>query len=197
MNNFEKKKENQPKRMAIFASGSGSNAENIARYFKERSSAIISLILTNKSDAFVIQRADSLKIPVIIFNRDDFYNTSKVLHILIENKIDFIVLAGFLWLIPGNITRAFNNKIVNIHPALLPEFGGKGMFGDHVHKKVIEAGKTESGITIHYVNEKYDEGNIIFQAKCEVTKSDTPESLANKVHQLEYENYPKIIETLL
>ncbi len=197
MNNFEKKKKNQPKRMAIFASGSGSNAENIARYFKERSSAIISLILTNKSDAFVIQRANSLKIPVIIFNRDDFYNTSKVLHILIENKIDFIVLAGFLWLIPGNITRTFNNKIVNIHPALLPEFGGKGMFGDHVHKKVIEAGKTESGITIHYVNEKYDEGNIIFQAKCEVTKSDTPESLANKVHQLEYENYPKIIETLL
>jgi len=197
MNNFAKKTENNTKKIAIFASGSGTNAENISLYFKNRGTAIISLILTNKNDAFVVKRAEKLNIPVKVFNKDDFYNTSKVLDSLLENKIDLVVLAGFLWLIPENIIRNFSNRIVNIHPALLPEFGGKGMYGDFVHKKVIESGKTESGITIHYVNEKYDDGNIIFQAKCEVTKADTPETLAHKIHKLEYENYPKIIESII
>jgi phosphoribosylglycinamide formyltransferase-1 len=197
MNNFTVKTAKNIKKIAIFASGSGTNAENISHYFKNSETAIISLILTNKSDAYVIKRAENLNIPVKIFNRDDFYNTSKVLDCLVENEIDLIVLAGFLWLIPENITRSFSNRIINIHPALLPEFGGKGMYGDFVHKKVIECGKTESGITIHYVNEKYDDGNIIFQAKCEVTKSDTSESLACKIHKLEYDNYPRVIESII
>jgi phosphoribosylglycinamide formyltransferase 1 len=197
MNNFESDINRKTYNIAIFASGSGTNAENIYDYFQKQKRADISLILTNKSDAFVITRAKKLNIPIFVFNKDDFYNTRKIINILLEKKIDLIVLAGFLWLIPENIIKTFEKRIINIHPALLPHFGGKGMFGDYVHKKVIETGQTESGITIHYVNEHYDDGDIIFQAKCNVEKNDTPETLAKKVHQLEYEYYPKIIESLL
>lgn len=184
-------------KIAIFASGSGTNAENIANYFSGSKNVQIALILTNKPEAYVIERGKKLGIPVIVFNKDDFYENSRVLNILIAENIDWIILAGFLWLIPQNITKTFENKIINIHPALLPDFGGKGMYGDNVHKKVIESGKKESGITIHFVNEKYDEGNIIFQAKCEVTKEDSFDSLAKKIHRLEYEHYPKVIENLI
>jgi phosphoribosylglycinamide formyltransferase 1 len=197
MNNLNSNNKSKSFRIAIFASGSGTNAENIVHYFKNQKRVEISLILTNKSDAFVIQRAKRLNIPILIFNKDDFYKTRKVLDNLIENNIDLIVLAGFLWLIPENIIKSFEKRIVNIHPALLPDFGGKGMYGDYVHKKVVETGQTESGISIHYVNEHYDDGDIIFQAKCSVEKNDTPETLAKKIHQLEYENYPKVIEKLL
>ena len=197
MNNFDDFKKDKIYNIAIFASGSGTNAENIVRYFQKQKRAEISLVLTNKSDAFVIERAKRLNIPFLIFNREDFYKTRKVLDILLEKKIDLIVLAGFLWLIPENIIKSFEKRIINIHPALLPDFGGKGMYGDFVHKKVIETGQTESGITIHYVNEYYDDGDIIFQAKCKVEKDDTPEMLAKKVHQLEYEHYPRIIEKIL
>lgn len=197
MNNFNDKKKVKINKIAIFASGSGTNAENIYYYFKEKKNVNISLILTNKSDAFVIQRAKKLNIPVIAFNKDDFYKTGIVHDTLVENKIDLVVLAGFLWLIPENILKSFIKRIINIHPALLPDFGGKGMYGDHVHKKVIETGQAESGITIHYVNEKYDDGDIIFQKRCKVEKGDSPESLAKKIHELEYKFYPKVIEELL
>lgn len=197
MNNPDIINDKKLKRIAVFASGSGTNAENIANYFLERKTALVTVIFTNKSDAYVIERAKRLNIPTIVFSKDDFYQTSKVLDKLSEEKIDLIVLAGFLWLIPENITRSYPQRIVNIHPALLPDFGGKGMYGDHVHKKVIESGKTVSGISIHYVNEKYDEGNIIFQAKCDVTKEDDYLSLAKKIHELEYRHYPEIIEQLI
>lgn len=197
MNNFDSNNMSKTYNIAIFASGSGSNAENIHHYFQKQKGAVISIILTNKSDAFVIERAKRLNIPIIIFSKEDFYNTGKVLDILFENKIDLIVLAGFLWLIPESLIKFFEKRIINIHPALLPHFGGKGMYGDNVHKKVVETGQTESGITIHYVNENYDEGDIIFQARCKVEKDDTPEILAKKVHQLEYEHYPRIVEDVL
>jgi len=195
MNKEECRNNTKLPKIAIFASGSGTNTENIVEYFKEKKTAIISLILTNKIEAYVIERAKLHNIPSIVFNKDEF--KTSVLALLIKEKIDLIVLAGFLWLIPEEITKAFDHKIINIHPALLPDFGGKGMFGDHVHKKVIESGRTESGITIHYVNEKYDEGNIIFQAKCKIEPNDDYLSLANKIHELEYEHYPRIIEELL
>jgi phosphoribosylglycinamide formyltransferase-1 len=185
------------KRIAIFASGSGTNAENIAKYFQKSDEIKVSLILTNKSDAYVIQRAEKLSIPVMIFSRKDFYDDSLVLGRLLEEEIDLVVLAGFLWLVPPDILRAYEGRIINIHPALLPKYGGKGMYGDRVHKAVKESGDKESGITIHYVNEIYDAGEIIFQEKCPVDPEDTPDDIAQKVHQLEYERYPKIIEKLL
>ncbi|QSE97805.1 phosphoribosylglycinamide formyltransferase [Fulvivirga lutea] len=184
-------------RLAIFASGSGSNAQNIAEYFSESNDIEVSLILSNNSKAYVLERAHKLDIPTAIFSRDSFYKSEEILKVLANNKIDFIILAGFMWLVPRYLVEAYPNKILNIHPALLPNFGGKGMYGDHVHKAVKAAGETESGITIHYVNEKYDEGNIIFQAKCQLTSSDTPETIAEKVHALEYEHYPKVIETVI
>ncbi len=181
-------------KIAVFASGSGTNAENIINYFQYNNNVKVSNIFTNNVQAGVIKRAENLKVPLIIFCKDDFYQNNKVLEILKNEKIDFIALAGFLWLVPFNIIENYKQKIINIHPALLPKFGGKGMYGNKVHYKVIEDGETESGITIHYVNEKFDDGDIIFQAKCKVGKIDTPESLAIKIHQLEYEWYPKIIE---
>lgn len=184
------------KRLGIFASGSGTNAENICKYFENKQDITVGLILTNNPEAFVIERAIKLKIPYIIFNKEELNNGS-VLQILQENKIDFIILAGFLWLIPLNIINVYNRKIVNIHPALLPKYGGKGMYGDNVHKKVIENGEKESGITIHYVNDKYDKGDIVFQEKCLVKPEDTFKTLADKVHQLEYEYYPVIIEKII
>jgi len=179
------------------ASGSGTNAENIIKYFSNKKSAKVALVLSNRREAYVIKRAAEHNVKSIFFDRNDLYASEKVLNDLIIHDIDFIVLAGFLWLIPENILNRFENRIVNIHPALLPDYGGKGMYGDIVHKAVIENHESESGITIHYVNRFYDEGDIIFQAKCKVKASDTPDSLATRVHSLEYEYYPKIIETLI
>ena len=183
--------------IAIFASGSGSNAENIASYFKGNKQVSVKLFLTNKADAFVVERAKKLGIPYKIFNKNDFYQTNNVLNTLKDNKIYFVVLAGFLWLVPENLIVAYPNKIINIHPALLPAYGGKGMFGDHVHLAVVENKEKESGITIHYVNGEYDKGNIIFQAKCTIEPTDTPETVAEKVHELEYKYYPEVIERIL
>jgi len=185
------------KNIAIFASGSGTNAENIIRYFNDRKSAKVALVLSNKPDAYVITRAKNLGVPVKVFDRNDFYLSNNILDTLISYNIDFIVLAGFLWLVPENILRHYNKRIVNIHPALLPLYGGKGMYGDRVHRAVIESGDRESGITIHYVDEKYDNGDIIFQARCRVEPGETPESLASKVHELEYKYYPQIVEKLI
>jgi phosphoribosylglycinamide formyltransferase-1 len=184
-------------RIAIFASGSGSNAENIANYFSDNANVEISLFLTNKENAYVLERAKQLEIQSVVFHRTQFLETDEITSILSKNDIDLIVLAGFLLKIPENLIKAYPNKIVNIHPALLPKFGGKGMYGDNVHKAVVENKETESGITIHYVNENYDEGKIIFQAKCPVIPTDTFENVAAKIHQLEYEHFPKTIDALI
>lgn len=183
--------------IAIFASGSGSNAENITNYFKERKDVSIKLIISNKKDAYVHQRAVKMGIDSVTFSKNSFENTDEVLNCLEKNEIDFIVLAGFLLKVPQNIIEAYPQKIVNIHPALLPKFGGKGMYGDNVHKAVVAAGELESGITIHYINENYDEGNVIYQAKCDVLPVDTYEDVAEKVHQLEYLHFPEIIDKVL
>ena len=186
------------KRLAVFASGSGTNFQQICEYFKEKNSDIkIELLVVNKANAYVVERAKQLNVKSVYFNREDFYSSDKVVECLLENQIDFIVLAGFLWLVPSNILKNYENKIINIHPALLPKYGGKGMHGHHVHQAVIAAKEQESGITIHYVNEKYDEGNIIFQAKCSITPEDTADSLAEKIHLLEKEHFPKVIDNLL
>ncbi|MDN5203487.1 phosphoribosylglycinamide formyltransferase [Fulvivirgaceae bacterium BMA10] len=182
--------------LAIFASGSGSNAEKFFEYFRDKPDKHVSLILTNKQDAFVIERAKRNHVPFEVFNRQQFYESNHVLETLKRNQIDLIVLAGFLWKVPDNLIEAYPNRIINIHPALLPKFGGKGMYGKYVHQAVIEAGEEESGITIHYVNQNYDEGKIIFQVSCKVIPSDTPETLAKKVQMLEHEHYPKIVEKI-
>lgn len=183
--------------IAIFASGSGTNAENIIKFSKENKNFEIKAIFSNNKNAYVIQRAINHNIRHHIFSRTDFYNTNRVLDLLKDEEIDFIVLAGFLWLIPEYLIDAYPNKIINIHPALLPKYGGKGMYGMNVHKAVIENKENETGITIHYINKEYDKGNIIFQAKCKVNKEDTPETIAKKVHDLEYEHFPKIINKIL
>lgn len=183
--------------IAILASGSGTNAENIIKYFSTKKNARVSLVLSNKRHAMVLKRAEAQKIRAVFFEHNEFYTTGKVLRYLALYKIDFIVLAGFLWLVPENIVKNYAGRIINIHPALLPDYGGKGMFGDNVHKAVIDHKDKESGITIHYVNNRYDEGDIIFQARCKVDPDETPESLANKIHQLEYAHYPKVIEKLV
>ena len=183
--------------IVLLASGSGSNVENIVKFFNDDQDTQISMILTNNPKAYVIQRAEKLGIPIRIFNRDDFYNNGAIIDLLKKINPDLIVLAGFLWLIPEDMIKTFPNKIINIHPALLPKYGGKGMYGSRVHEAVVANKEKESGITIHYVNERYDEGNIIFQAKCEVLPSDTPDDVANKVHKLEYEHFPKVIDGLL
>jgi phosphoribosylglycinamide formyltransferase-1 len=183
--------------IAIFASGSGTNAENIIKYFSNKETGKVSLVLSNKRDAYVLKRAAMLGIKSVFFDRNDFYSTGKVIKNLQKDKIDFIVLAGFLWLVPNNILNLYRGSIINIHPALLPLYGGKGMYGDKVHKAVISNHDKESGITIHYVNGQYDGGDIIFQARCKVEQSETPVSLAAKVHALEYEYFPLVIENLL
>jgi phosphoribosylglycinamide formyltransferase-1 len=186
------------KRIAVFASGSGTNFQQICEYFNEKNKDIkIGLLIVNKKNAYVLERAKQLNVKSQYFNREDFYSSDRVVECLKENQIDFIVLAGFLWLIPNNILKKYPNKIINIHPALLPNYGGKGMHGHHVHEAVIAAKESESGITIHYVNEHYDEGNIIFQAKCSITPEDTADSLAEKIHLLEKEHFPKVIDDLL
>jgi phosphoribosylglycinamide formyltransferase-1 len=185
------------KNIAIFASGSGTNAENIITYFSTRNTAKVALVLSNKRDSFVLERAAKHNIRSVFFDRKEFYVSGKVLRYLLLYKIDFIVLAGFLWLVPPGILELYENRVINIHPALLPRYGGKGMFGDSVHKAVIGNHEKESGISIHYVNEAYDQGDIIFQARCKVEASDTPESLAKRIHSLEYQYYPKVIEDLV
>jgi phosphoribosylglycinamide formyltransferase-1 len=184
-------------KIAIFASGSGTNAQNIIEYFRTKEIASVACVLSNKKDAYVLKRAQKYNIPVRIFDRYEFYETDQILNFLNTEEIKWIVLAGFLWLVPENIIDSFTNRIVNIHPALLPKFGGKGMYGLNVHRAVIENKEKETGISIHYVNKKYDEGNIIFQTKCRVDKTDTPESLTEKVHKLEYKYYPEVIERLI
>ncbi|MEO9478358.1 MAG: phosphoribosylglycinamide formyltransferase [Maribacter dokdonensis] len=185
------------KKIILFASGSGSNVEKIANYFKLRKDVTICCVLTNKSDAKVIERCNRLGINALFFNRQAFSKSNFILDMLRSLEPDLVVLAGFLWKIPEAITNAFPNKIINIHPALLPKYGGKGMYGMHVHNAVKEAKETETGITIHYVNAHYDEGAIIQQVKTVVNPKDSPEDIASKVHLLEYEFFPKVIDELL
>ncbi|SOD15297.1 formyltetrahydrofolate-dependent phosphoribosylglycinamide formyltransferase [Pedobacter xixiisoli] len=185
------------KRIAIFASGSGSNAQKIMEHFKRSTEAEVALVLTNNPESYVLQRADSFEIPSHIFDRHEFYQTDDVLDLLKNLDVDLIVLAGFLWLIPQNLLKEYPGRMINIHPALLPKHGGKGMYGDRVHKAVMEAGDTEGGITIHYVNEHYDEGEFIYQAKYRIEKDDNLEMIKFKGQQLEHLHYPKIVETLI
>lgn len=184
-------------RLAVFASGSGSNAQRLAEYFAGSGIGEVSVIYCNNPDAFVLERARLLGIPAVLIKRDSFYNDISVLDDLKSREIDWVILAGFLWLVPDYILKAFPKRIINIHPALLPAYGGKGMYGMKVHQAVIAARESESGITIHYVNEKYDEGDIVFQAKCTIEKEDTPEMLAAKIHELEFEHFPRLIEKLI
>lgn len=181
-------------RIAILASGSGSNAEEIIRHFQDHPSVTVSLILSNNPQAFVLERAKKFGIPSQIFNRQEFKEAPGILPVLSEKKITHVVLAGFLWLIPAYLIQAFPDKIINIHPALLPRYGGKGMYGSKVHEAVRAANELETGITIHLVNEHYDEGRILFQATCGIEKHHTPDDIAKCVHALEYKHYPQVIE---
>jgi len=183
-------------KIAIFASGAGSNAQKIIDRFKNSDVVKISLIVCNKPGAGVLAIAAKENIPVLIIEKEKFFHANPYTDELKEKKIDLIVLAGFLWKIPDRLIKAFPRKIINIHPALLPKFGGKGMYGNFVHQAVINAGEIESGITIHYVDEHYDNGDTIFQARCAVLESDTPESLAQRIHLLEHAHYPAVIEQL-
>lgn len=185
------------KRIAIFASGSGSNAQKIMEHFKRSTEAEVALVLTNNPESYVLQRADSFEIPSHVFDRNEFYHTDEVLDLLKNLDIDLIVLAGFLWLIPENLLKEYPGRMINIHPALLPKYGGKGMYGDRVHKAILEAKETEGGITIHYVNEHYDEGEFIYQAKYRIDKDDNLEMVKFKGQQLEHLHYPRIVETLI
>lgn len=181
-------------KIAIFGSGSGTNAENIMQYFNGNLSIEVALVLSNKADAYILERARLHHIPSAVFTKTDFNNTVELLSLLKEYEVDFIVLAGFLLQIPVDLIHAYPNKIINIHPALLPKYGGKGMYGDRVHEAVIASGDKFSGITIHYIDEHYDSGSIIFQAKCDVLTTDTPNDLATRIHALEYKYFPKVIE---
>lgn len=183
--------------IAIFASGAGSNAKKIIEHFRNSDLVTISLIACNKPGAGVLSIATAENIPVLLIEKEKFFRGNAYIDELKENKIDLIVLAGFLWKIPNQLIKAFSRKIVNIHPALLPKFGGKGMYGNFVHEAVINAGEKMSGITIHYVDEHYDNGDIIFQARCAVLESDTADSLAQRIHLLEHAHYPVVIEELL
>jgi len=185
------------KRIAIFASGSGSNAQKIMEHFKKNELAEVTLVLTNNPEAYVLQRADNFEIPAHVFNRREFYQSDEVIKLLESLKIDLIVLAGFLWLVPQNLLDAYPNRIINIHPALLPAFGGKGMYGDYVHQAVLTAGEKESGITIHFVNEHFDKGEIIQQFRFRIEPQDQLENIRFKIQQLEHQHYPKVIENVL
>ncbi|KJD33965.1 phosphoribosylglycinamide formyltransferase [Tamlana nanhaiensis] len=185
------------KRMIIFASGGGTNAENLIKFFQNSDNASVIQLLTNNPHAKVLDRAKNLNVSALSFNRVAFTKTNDVLNLLKAAKPDLIILAGFLWKFPEFILNEFENKVINVHPALLPKFGGKGMYGMHVHKAVVENNETETGITIHYVNENYDEGATIFQAKCPVLPTDTAEDVAAKIHELEMEHFPKVVDKLL
>jgi phosphoribosylglycinamide formyltransferase-1 len=185
------------KRIAIFASGSGTNAENLVQFFRTNPAGRVEMILTNRPDAGVIHRAKTLGVETILFDREQFYETGAIVKLLQERDIEFIVLAGFLWLVPAALLNVYRGRVVNIHPALLPKYGGKGMYGNRVHEAVIASGDKNSGITIHHVNQAYDEGDVIFQASCPVMKDDTADSLASRIHQLEYKHFPAEIEKIL
>ena len=187
----------KPVQIAVFASGSGSNARRLIGHFKNSPVAQVALVVSNKSDAGVLEIAREHNIPIHLISRHSFYETEEILDILKEKLVDFVVLAGFLWLIPAYFVRAFPQKMVNIHPALLPKYGGKGMYGMRVHEAVKAAGEIETGITIHFVNEQYDEGDTIFQAICTLTPNDLPADIARKVQQLEHHHFPEIIENLV
>jgi phosphoribosylglycinamide formyltransferase 1 len=185
------------KNIAIFASGEGTNAQRIIDYFRDSDLITVAMVVSNNPEANVLKRAANEHIPVLIAGRKSFYESNEVIQGLKEAGIHLIVLAGFLWMIPDSLIKAFPKRIINIHPALLPKFGGKGMYGMNVHRAVIGSKEEESGISIHYVNEHYDEGEIISQHKCMVSKNDTPEMLAKKIRELEHEFFPKVIERLL
>ena len=195
--NSSSNKRPKKKRIVIFASGNGTNAENIIRYFNATELAEVVLVLSNRRDAKVLERAKKLKVNTFYFNKEELNSEDGVLKMLKEVGPDLIVLAGFLLKLPKMIIAAFSNRIINIHPALLPKYGGKGMYGAFVHKSVLENKETETGITIHYVNENYDEGAIIAQKKVSLSENETFESIAEKVHKLEYEWFPRIIEEVL
>lgn len=184
-------------RMAVFASGGGSNARKIMEYFKDSGVAEVALVVSNKKNAGVLDIAREHDVPTMLIERQSFYDSQELLEELSKRDIQFIVLAGFLWLVPAYLVKAFQGKILNIHPALLPKYGGKGMFGHHVHEAVKAAGERESGPTIHFVNEHYDEGDIVFQARCAVNPDDTAEDIARKVLALEHAHYPRIIEQVI
>lgn len=185
------------KNIAIFASGTGTNAKKIIEYFQNSGDIAVRLIVSNRPDAPVLKLARSHNIDTLLLNRREFYNTEYLLEQLNRYQIDFIVLAGFLWLVPTYLVNAFEGRMINIHPALLPKYGGKGMYGKNVHRAVAEAGDIETGITIHYVNKNYDEGGIIFQASCPVDPEDSPEEIAKKVQRLEHRYFAPVIEKLL
>ncbi|MRX48807.1 phosphoribosylglycinamide formyltransferase [Pedobacter puniceum] len=185
------------KRIAIFASGSGSNAQKIMEYFKKSNDAEVAIVLTNNPDAYVLQRADNFEIPSHVFDRKEFRETDEVVQLLKNLQIDLIVLAGFLWLVPENLLKAFPNKIINIHPSLLPKYGGKGMYGDKVHLAVLENKELESGITIHFVNEHFDEGEVIHQSRFKIEAGDDLEMIKFKGQQLEHQHFPRVIESLI
>lgn len=185
------------KNIAIFASGSGTNAARIIEHLEGHESMEIALIVSNKPNAGVLELARKNNIPTLIIRRDEFYNNQRFLEKIQAIPIDFIVLAGFLWLVPGYLVKAYPSRIINIHPALLPKYGGKGMYGMNVHRAVKENGEKESGPTIHFVNEHYDEGDIIFQIKCPIFESDEPEDIAKKVLKLEHQYFPKVVESIV
>jgi phosphoribosylglycinamide formyltransferase 1 len=180
--------------LAIMASGSGSNAEAIVKHFQNHPTINVKLILSNKPDAYVLVRAAQYDIPTKVFSRQDFYESDKVVELLQNMKIDWIILAGFLWLVPNNLLQAYPNKIINIHPALLPKYGGKGMYGMKVHQAVVAAKEKQSGITIHLLNDKYDDGPTLFQAVTDIDENDSPETVAKKIHALEHQHFPRVIE---
>jgi len=185
------------KRIVIFASCSGTNAENLIKFFHNRENASVIQVLSNNPHAKVLDRCKKLKISALSFNKIAFTETDDVLQILKNSQPDLIILAGFLWKFPEKILVHFPNKVINIHPALLPKYGGKGMYGMHVHQAVVNNKENETGITIHYVNDRYDEGAIIFQAKCDVETSDTAEDIAIKIHDLEMKYFPEVVNSLL
>ena len=185
------------KNIAIFASGTGSNAQKMMEYFAQHSQAKVALVVSNKPKALVLEKAQNFGVATQVIQRDRFYHSQEVVQLLKQQQIDLIVLAGFLWLIPQNLIAAFPNRIINIHPALLPKYGGKGMYGMRVHEAVVANRENESGITIHYVNEHYDEGKVIFQKSCPVTTKDTPADVAKKVQVLEHQHFPSVVEQLV
>jgi phosphoribosylglycinamide formyltransferase-1 len=185
------------KNIAIFASGSGSNAEAIANYFANNELVKIAYFMTNDAEAGILKRGKRLNIPTLLFSKKNFVESDDIIRFLKSQEVDLVVLAGFLWLIPPAFIQAFPDSIVNVHPALLPKFGGKGMWGHHVHEAVVANKETESGITIHLVNESYDEGKILFQAKCPVLSTDSPEDVAANVLKLEHEHFPRVVDEVL
>ncbi|MCB0687163.1 MAG: phosphoribosylglycinamide formyltransferase [Saprospiraceae bacterium] len=183
--------------IAIFASGSGTNAEKIIQHFADVEDIGVALVVCNKAKAGVLDIAERWGIPSMLINRDFFYGSDQMVFELKQQGIDFLVLAGFLWMIPSYLVHAYDHKMLNIHPALLPKFGGKGMYGMHVHEAVKNAGEPQTGITIHYVNDQYDDGAVVFQASCPVEIQDTPESIRQKVQVLEHRHFPEVVETVI